>query len=71
MFQALRPKQEFVSQVAALPYDVVNVEEAREEVKDNKYSFLHVDKPEIDLEDSVDHYDKRYMSKQEKVLKTW
>ena len=23
-FKALRPKQEFVSQVAALPYDVVN-----------------------------------------------
>lgn len=68
-FKALRPKQEFVSQVAALPYDVVNVEEAREEVKDNKYSFLHVDKPEIDLEDSVDHYDKKVYEQAGKSLK--
>ena len=36
--------------MAALPYDVMNSEEARIIVKGNPYSFLHVEKPEIDLE---------------------
>ncbi len=56
-FKAFRPVKELVSKVASKPYDVLNSEEAREEVKGNEYSFLHVVKPEIDLELSVDHYD--------------
>ncbi len=57
-FKGIRPTTEFAEQVAALPYDVMNTEEAREMVKNNPYSFLHVDKAEIDLDPSVDHYDK-------------
>ena len=57
-FKAIRPTTELSEQVAALPYDVMNTEEAREMVKGNPYSFLHVDKAEIDLDPSVDHYDK-------------
>ena len=49
-FKALRPVSEYASKVAALPYDVMNSDEAREMVKGNPYSFLHVDKAEIDLE---------------------
>lgn len=48
-FSALRPKKEYAAAVAALPYDVMNSEEARERTKDLPYSFLHVDKAEIDL----------------------
>ncbi len=48
-FRAVRPKKEYSSLVAALPYDVMNSEEAREKVKDNPYSFIHVDKAEVDL----------------------
>lgn len=48
-FKAIRPKSEYASKVAALPYDVMNSVEAREMVKDNPMSFLHVDKAEIDL----------------------
>lgn len=48
-FKAVRPKPEFADKVAALPYDVMNSEEAREMTKGNPYSFLHVDKAEIDL----------------------
>lgn len=48
-FKAIRPKSEYASKVAALPYDVMNSDEAREMVKDNPISFLHVDKAEIDL----------------------
>ena len=48
-FKALRPTKEYASRVAALPYDVMNSEEARVKVQGNPYSFLHVDKAEIDL----------------------
>ena len=52
-FRALRPAKPFVAQVAAPPYDVVNVAEARELVRNNPLSFLHVEKSEIDLPDAA------------------
>ena len=48
-FKAVRPLPEYASRVAALPYDVMDSEEARAMVKGNPYSFLHVDKAEVDL----------------------
>lgn len=56
-FKAVRPTAELASLVAALPYDVMNSDEAREMVKGNPYSFLHVDKAEIDLDRGIDLYD--------------
>ncbi len=58
-FRAFRPKPEYAAEVAAKPYDVLTSDEAREEAKGHPYSFLHVGKPEIDLDPSVDLYDKR------------
>ena len=55
-FKAVRPKDEYASQVGALPYDVMNSEEAREMVKGKPYSFLHVDKAEVDLPQGIDIY---------------
>ena len=55
-FKAVRPKDEYASQVGALPYDVMNSEEAREMVKDKPYSFLHVDRAEVDLPKGIDIY---------------
>lgn len=55
-FKAVRPKDEYASQVGALPYDVMNSEEAREMVKDKPWSFLHVDKAEVDLPQGIDIY---------------
>ena len=55
-FKALRPAKEYASKVAALPYDVMNSEEAKEMVKGNPYSFLHIDKAEIDLPAGTDLY---------------
>ena len=46
-FKAYRPIEELASKIAALPYDVMNTEEARKIVQNNPYSFLHVDKAEI------------------------
>ena len=62
-FRAIRPTPELADKVAALPYDVMDSNEAREMVKDNPYSFLHVDKAEIDLDPSIDPYDKRVYEK--------
>lgn len=62
-FKAIRPIPELASKIAALPYDVMDTTEAREKVKENPYSFLHVDKAEIDLDPSVDMYDKKIYEK--------
>jgi len=55
-FRALRPAPEAATAVAAVPYDVVNVEEARALAAGNPLSFLHVTRPEIDLPASTDPY---------------
>jgi len=49
-FRALRPVRSFVKDVASLPYDVLNRDEARALVSGNAVSFLRVEKSEIDLE---------------------
>ncbi|MFD3449802.1 DUF1015 domain-containing protein [Microbacteriaceae bacterium 4G12] len=68
-FPAIRPVPELASKVAALPYDVLNSNEARELVKDNPYSFLHIDKAEIDLDPAFSAYDNRvYKKAQENLL---
>lgn len=56
-FAAFRPTSETVAQVAALPYDVMSSEEAREMVKGKPLSFLHVDRAEIDLPKDISPYD--------------
>lgn len=55
-FKALRPPAERATQVAAVPYDVVNTAEARELASGNPWSFLHVSRPEIDLPDGTPIY---------------
>ncbi len=62
-FKAFRPKPEYAAKIAAKPYDVLNSDEAREEVKGNPLSFLHIGKPEIDLDPSIDLYDPRVYEK--------
>ena len=55
-FKAIRPVEDMAEKVAALPYDVMSSAEAREMVKGNPYSFLHVDRAEIDLDEAIDPY---------------
>ena len=68
-FKAIRPVPEFASKVAALPYDVMNSSEAAEMVKGNPYSFLHVDKAEIDLPKGTDLYSEQVYLKASENLK--
>jgi len=55
-FRALRPPRDKAAEVAAVPYDVVNTEEARALAGGNPLSFLHVSRPEIDLPEGTPIY---------------
>ena len=68
-FMGIRPAPEYAKDVAALPYDVMNTEEAREMVKGNPYSFLHIDRAEIDLPVGTDPYSPAVYEKARDILK--
>lgn len=53
-FKGYRPPVDKVKDVASRPYDVLNSKEARVEVEGNPHSFLHVVKPEVDLDEDID-----------------
>ena len=55
-FRALRPPTDRAPEVASVPYDVVNTDEARSMAAQNPLSFLHVSRPEIDLPAGTDIY---------------
>jgi uncharacterized protein (DUF1015 family) len=60
-FRALRPRPDRAQEVASVPYDVVNTDEARALAEGNPFSFLHVSRPEIDLPPGTDiHSDPVY-----------
>ncbi len=56
-FKALRPIPDKAKAIASMPYDVMDSDEARKEVQKNPLSFLHVEKPEVDLPSGTDLYD--------------
>lgn len=72
-FRGLRPASDKIKEVASPPYDVLDSQEAREQVKKKPYSFLHVVKPEVDLPEDIDVYDERVYKKGrenlEKIIK--
>ncbi|HPT83052.1 MAG TPA: DUF1015 family protein [Limnochordia bacterium] len=53
-FRAVRPAEELASQIAALPYDVMNSQEAKTMVEGNPLSFLRIDRAEINFPEPVD-----------------
>jgi uncharacterized protein (DUF1015 family) len=62
-FRALRPAPGRAGEVLAPPYDVLSSAEARERAKGKPWSFLHISKPEIDLDPAVDPYDRAVYAK--------
>lgn len=56
-FRAYRPKKGLEAQIAALPYDVYNREEACTVVKGKPLSFLNIDRAETQFDASVGTYD--------------
>jgi uncharacterized protein (DUF1015 family) len=62
-FRALRPAPGRAAEVLAPPYDVLSSAEARERAKGKPWSFLHISKPEIDLDPATDPYGKTVYAK--------
>ncbi len=54
-FRGFRPAGH-ADKIACPPYDVLNSAEARQMAAGNEHSFLHIDKPEIDLPEDTDLY---------------
>ncbi|MGO5067064.1 DUF1015 domain-containing protein [Clostridium sp. LCP25S3_F8] len=69
-FKAIRPNKGFDNKIAALPYDVVNTDEAKEIGDKNPYSFLHIDRAEIDLNKDINPYDQKVYDKARENLDT-
>lgn len=68
-FKGVRPVASLVHKVAALPYDVMNREEAKVMAEGNPHSFLHVTRSEIDLPDEIGSYDQAVYEKAVSNLK--
>ncbi len=56
-FKGLRPARELAARVASPPYDVLSRDEALALARDNECSFLHINRPEIDLDPAIDPHD--------------
>lgn len=56
-FQAIRPKEGYADRIAALPYDVFSLAEARTEVEKEPLSFLAIDRPETISKETEDIYE--------------
>lgn len=55
-FYCIRPVKELAGRVAALPYDVYNRQEAKEEAAKDPLSFLNIDRAETQFPDGYDMY---------------
>jgi uncharacterized protein (DUF1015 family) len=55
-FRSLRPAPGRAAEVLAPPYDVLSSAEARLRAEGKPWSFLHISKPEIDLDPGIDPY---------------
>lgn len=64
-FEALLPEPKLAGRIICPPYDVISSEEARNFVKGNPYSLLHITKAEIDLPPDVGEYDGRVYERAE------
>ena len=67
-FVGIRPSKEKANRIAALPYDVYNRVEARQEVEKEPLSFLRIDRPETQFPEDMDMYYTRDMQKKYGVI---
>ncbi len=59
-FTAMRPAKERAQDIASVPYDVVNEEEAREIISKNPYSFLRISRSDALMPDISPYADEVY-----------
>ena len=62
-FRALRPAPGRAAEILAPPYDVLSSAEARQRATGKPWSFLHISKPEIDLDPAIDPHDQAVYAK--------
>jgi uncharacterized protein (DUF1015 family) len=68
-FKAVRPPKEYVEEIAARPYDVLNSVEAKAEAGEK--SLLHITKPEINFEPIANEYSCEVYEKGKECFRTW
>jgi len=68
-FAAVRPPKEYVEEVAARPYDVLNSVEAKAEAGEK--SLLHITKPEIDFDPIIDEHSQPAYDTAVENFKVW
>ena len=68
-FAAIRPPKQYVEEVAARPYDVLNSVEAKAEAGEK--SLLHITKPEIDFDPIIDEHSQPAYDRAVENFKTW
>lgn len=70
-FKGIRPSKERAAEIAALPYDVYNREEAKAVVEQNPGSFLAIDRPETQFDAQVGMYEDVVYEKARDLLRQW
>ncbi|MBN1107879.1 MAG: DUF1015 domain-containing protein [Bacteroidales bacterium] len=70
-FRGLRPPREIVKELASLPYDVMNTEEARVMAGEKESSLLHITRAEIDLPPDTDVHSETVYSKSAENFALW
>ena len=70
-FMAIRPSEAYKDVIPALPYDVYNRKEAREQVQKEPHSFLAIDRPETQFPEDMDMYADAVYEKASEMLKAW
>jgi uncharacterized protein (DUF1015 family) len=68
-FKGWLPKPDHADEIACVPYDVINTEEAKELSRNKPNSYLHVIRPEIDLPDGTRFNDDKVYQKGAENLK--
>ncbi len=70
-FRGLRPPSAIAKDLACLPYDVMNTEEARKMAKGKEYSLLHITRSEIDLPTGTDTHSEQVYNKSAENFRKW
>lgn len=70
-FRGLRPPRAIAKDLACLPYDVMNSEEAGEMAKGKECSLLHITRSEIDLPPDTDTHSDEVYNKSVANFKIW
>ncbi len=70
-FRGLRPPRAIAEDLACLPYDVMNAEEAGKMAEDKECSLLHITRSEIDFQSDIDTHSEAVYQKSVENFKKW